>query len=173
MLYLVKVKVVFVIIVGGLVVVQIGLQVGFQLGVGVLGGQHIAVLGKVRGRRDAGSGTSKHGGAGLQAADNQKHQKPQHQNGQRPFPVAPHKGGRPFAFLGGCLGRLGGGPGCCLGRALRRCACGLARCPGGLGVLALDLLFLPHPGNGVTGCLCDLRVIPQGLLVEILRVGGQ
>ena len=62
---LVKVKMVFVIVVGGLVVIQIVLQLGFQLRVGVLGGQHIAVLGKVGGRRDAASGAAEHGGAGL------------------------------------------------------------------------------------------------------------
>lgn len=31
----------------------------------------------------------------------------------------------------------------------------------------------PEPGNGIGGRLCDLRVIPQGLLVKILRVGSK
>ena len=83
-----------------------------------------------------------------------------------------HKRGSPFAFLGGCLGRFGGGCGC-LGCALCRRPCGLARCPGGFGILALDLLLLPEPGNGIGGRLRDLRVIPQGLLVKILRVCGK
>ena len=82
MLDAVKVKVVLVIVMGGLVVVQICLQLGFQCSIGILGGQHIAVLGKVGGRRNAASGAAKHGGAGLQAGHNHQQQKPQHQNGQ-------------------------------------------------------------------------------------------
>ena len=82
MLDAVKVKVVFVIVMGGLVVVQIRLQLSFQCSVGILGGQHIAVLGKVGGRRDAASGAAEHGGAGLEAGQNHQQQKHQHQNGQ-------------------------------------------------------------------------------------------
>ena len=44
---------------------------------------------------------------------------------------------------------------------MRRPVCG--------GILLLQLLFLPHPGNGVAGC--KLGILPQSLLVQRIRVG--
>jgi hypothetical protein len=47
----------------------------------------------------------------------------------------------------------------------------LSGLPCSFGVLLLDTLFLPHPGNGIAGRLRKLWVIPQRLLIEILGVG--
>ena len=44
---------------------------------------------------------------------------------------------------------------------MRRPVCG--------GILLLQLLFLPHPGNGIAGR--KLGILPQSLLVQRLRVG--
>ena len=49
----------------------------------------------------------------------------------------------------------------CVAGAVRRPVCG--------GILLLQLLFLPHPGDGITGR--KLRILPQSLLVQRLRVG--
>ena len=55
---------------------------------------------------------------------------------------------------------------CCLRRrcrvpgAMRRPVCG--------GILLLQLLFLPHPGDGIAGR--KLWILPQSLLVQRIRV---
>ena len=149
------------------VVVKLMLQVGLHPGVGVLGPQHIAVLGQIGGGRKPRPGAAEHGGAGLQAAHNQHEKQAHAADQQRPFPVAGHKGGGLFAFLGGfpgCGGRGLGGA----GRAL----CRLARRPRCLGILPLDFLLLPEAGNRVLYRLRHFRVIPQGFLIHKLGVGG-
>jgi len=66
MLDFVQIKMILVVVVGGLVGVEIPLQFLFQLGVGFFRTQHILVFGKVRGCRHAGSSGARHHGAGLQ-----------------------------------------------------------------------------------------------------------
>ena len=167
MLDFVQIKMVFIVVVGGLVGVQIPLQFLFQLGVGFLCTQHILVLGKVRGCRHAGSSGARHHGAGLQTRYQQQGQQTEHRHDQNGFPVLGCKFCHPFAALGRQLCHpetvLCGG-----GCTLRG---GLPGLPCGFGILLLDTLFLPHPGNGVAGRLRKLRIVPQRLLVEILGVG--
>ena len=43
--------------------------------------------------------------------------------------------------------------------------------PCSFGVLLLDTLFLPHPGNGIAGRLRDLRIVPQRFLVKVFCIG--
>ena len=43
--------------------------------------------------------------------------------------------------------------------------------PCSFGVLLLDTLFLPHPGNGIAGGLRDLRIVPQRFLVKVFCIG--
>ena len=103
----------------------------------------------------------------MQAAHHQQEKQAHAADQQRPFPVAGHKGGGFFAFLGGflgCGGRGLGGAGCALCRLARRPCC--------LGVLPFDFLFLPEAGNRVLYRLRHFRVIPQGFLIHILGVGG-
>ena len=168
MLDFVQIKMVFIVVVGGLVGVEIPLQFLFQLGVGFLCTQHILVLGKVRGCRHAGSSGARHHGAGLQTRYQQQGQQTEHRYDQNGFPVPGRKFGYPFAALGCKLCYpetvLCGGGGTLRG--------GLSSLPCSLGVLLLDTLLLPHPGNGVAGRLRKLWVIPQRLLIEILRIGG-
>ena len=38
-------------------------------------------------------------------------------------------------------------------------------------ILLFDTPFLPHPGNGVAGRLCNLRIVPQGFLVKVFCIG--
>ena len=54
---------------------------------------------------------------------------------------------------------------------LRRCRCvpSTKRRPVCGGILLLQLLFLPHPGDGIA--VCKLRILPQSLLVQRIRVG--
>ena len=168
------VQIVAVLVIAGVqafVVVKLMLQVSLQIRIGGFGPQHIVVLGQIGRGRQTGSGAPKHGGAGLQAAHNQQEHKAHAADQQRPFPVTDKERRPLFAFLGGFLGgcgaglrRLGGGS----RRALCRLACG-PRCSG---VVALDFLLLPEPGNGVAHRLRQLRVIPQGFLVDVLGVGG-
>ena len=153
------------------VVVKLMLQVSLQIRVGGFGPQHIVVLGQIGRGRKPRPGAAKHGGAGLQAAHNQQEHEAHAADQQRPFPVTDKERRPLFAFLGGFLGgcgaglrRLGGGS----RRALCRLACG-PRCSG---VVTLDFLFLPEPGNGIAHRLRQLRVIPQRFLVDILGVGG-
>ena len=167
MLDFVQIKMVFIVVVGGLVGVEIPLQFLFQLGVGFFCTQHILVLGKIRRCRHAGSSGARHHGAGLQTRYQEQSQQTEHRHNQNGFPVPGRKFGYPFAALGRQLCYpetvLCGG-----GCTLRG---GLTGLPRGLGVPLLDTLFLPHPGNGIAGRLRNLRIIPQRLLIEILGVG--
>ena len=167
MLDFVQIKVVFIVVVGGLVGVEIPLQFLFQLGVGFLCTQHILVLGKVRGCRHAGSSGARHHGAGLQTRYQEQSQQTEHRHDQNGFPVPGRKFGYPFAALGRQLYYpetvLCGG-GCTL------CG-GLSGLPCSFGVLLLDTLFLPHPGNGIAGGLRDLRIVPQRFLVKVFCIG--
>ena len=166
MLDFVQIKMVFIVVVGGLVGVEIPLQFLFQLGVGFLCTQHILVLGKVRGCRHAGSSGARHHGAGLQPCYQEQSQQTEHRHDQNGFPIPGRKFGYPFAALGRQLCYpetvLHGG-----GCTLRG---GLAGLPCSFGILLFDTPFLPHPGNGVAGRLCNLRIVPQRLLIEILGV---
>ena len=156
MLDFVQIKIVLVIVVGGLVGVEIPLQLLFQLGVGFFCTQHILVLGKVRGCRHAGPSSARHHRAGLQTCYQEQGQQAEHRHDQNGFPVLGRKFGHPFSALGYQLCHpetvLCGG-GCTLRGSLSGLPCSL-------GVLLLDTLFLPHPGNGITGGLRDLRVVP-------------
>ncbi len=67
------------------------------------------------------------------------------------------------AFLAAAAGGLGGA-GCALCRLARRPCC--------LGIVPFDFLFLPEPGHRVFHRLRHFRVVPQGFLVDVLRIGG-
>ena len=166
MLDFVQIKMILVVVVGGLVGVEIPLQFLFQLGVGFFRTQHILVFGKVRGCRHAGSSGARHHGAGLQARYQEQSQQTEHRHDQNGFPVPGRKFGYPFAALGRQLCYpetvLCGG-GCTLRGGLSGLLCSF-------GILLFDTPFLPHPGNGVAGRLCNLRIVPQRLLIEILGV---
>ena len=167
MLDFVQIKMVFIVVVGGLVGVEIPLQFLFQLGVGFFCTQYILVFGKVRGCRHAGSSGARHHGAGLQTRYQEQSQQTEHRHNQSGFPVPGRKFGYPFAALG-CQLRypetvLCGG-GCTLHG-------GLSGLPCSFGVLLLDTLFLPHPGNGIAGRLRDLRIVPQRFLVKVFCIG--
>ena len=167
MLDFVQIKMVLVIVVGGLVGVEIPLQLLFQLGVGFLGTQHILVLGKVRGCRHAGSSGARHHGAGLQPRYQEQSQQTEHRHDQNDFPVPGRKFGYPFAALGRQLcypETIFCGGGCTLRG-------GLSGLPCSFGILLFDTPFLPHPGNGVAGRLCNLRIVPQGFLVKVFCIG--
>ena len=98
-------------------------------------------------------------------------QQPQQHDQQQADPT--HKQKRLFVFgnkLSGPFRRI------CAFLRTRRCR--LRRCrrvPGAMrrpicgGILLLQLLFLPHPGNGIAGR--KLGILPQSLLVQRLRVG--
>ena len=167
MLDFVQIKMVFIVVVGGLVGVEIPLQLLFQLGVGFLCTQHILVLGKVRGCRHAGPSGARHHGAGLQTRYQEQSQQTEHGHDQNGFPVLGCKFCHPFAAFGCQLcypETIFCGSGCTL------CG-GLTGLPCSLGILLLYTLFLPHPGNRIAGGLRKLRIVPQRFLIEILRVG--
>ena len=167
MLDFVQIKMILVVVVGGLVGIEIPLQFLFQLGVGFLCAQHILILGKIRGCCHAGPGSARHHGAGLQTRYQEQSQQTEHRHDQNGFPVPGRKFGYPFAALGRQLCYpetvLCGGGGTLRG--------GLSGLPCSFGVLLLDSLFLPHPGNRIAGGLRKLRIVPQRFLIEILRVG--
>ena len=167
MLDFVQIKMVLIVVVGGLVGVEIPLQLLFQLGVGFFCTQHILVLGKIRGCRHAGSSGARHHGAGLQTRYQEQSQQTEHRHDQNGFPVPGRKFGYPFAALGRQLCYpetvLCGG-GCTLRGGLSGLLCSF-------GILLFDTPFLPHPGNGVAGRLCNLRIVPQGFLVKVFCIG--
>ena len=167
MLDFVQIKMVFIVVVGSLVGVEIPLQLLFQLGVGFLCTQHILVLGKVRRCCHAGPSGARHHGAGLQTRYQQQGQQTEHRHNQNGFPVLGRKFDHPFAALGCQLCYpetvLCGGSGPLRG--------GLTSLPCSLGILLLDALFLPHPGNGIAGRLCNLRIVLQGFLVKVFCIG--
>ena len=167
MLDFVQIKMILVIVVGGLVGVEIPLQLLFQLGISLLCTQHILVLGKIRGCRHAGSSGARHHGAGLQPCYQEQSQQTEHRHDQNGFPIPGRKFGYPFAALGRQL--------CYPETVLRGGGCtlrgGLAGLPCSFGILLFDTPFLPHPGNGVAGRLCNLRIVPQGFLVKVFCIG--
>ena len=156
MLDFIQIKMVLVIVVGGLVGIQIPLQFLFQLGIGFFRTQHILVLGKVRGCRHAGPGCTCHHRAGLQTRYQEQSQQTKHRHDQNGFPVLCCKFGHSFAALG-CKLCYPETVFCGGSRTLRG---GLTGLPCSFGILLFDTLFLPHPGNGITGGLRDLRVVP-------------
>ena len=166
MLDFVQIKMVFIVVVGSLVGVQIPLQLLFQLGVGFFCTQHILVLGKVRGCRHAGPSGARHHGAGLQPRYQEQRQQTEHRYDQNGFPVLGRKFCHPFAALGRQLCYpetvLCGGGGTLRG--------GLSGLPCSFGILLFDTPFLPHPGNRIAGGLRKLRIVPQRFLIEILGV---
>ncbi|MPM28914.1 hypothetical protein SDC9_75452 [bioreactor metagenome] len=92
MLYIVKVKTVLVVAgVQGFVVVQFVLQVGFHSGIDGFGGQNVRVLGLIGRRDDAAARAAEDGCTGLQAADQQRHDKQDGKNDQDAFPMPYNK----------------------------------------------------------------------------------
>ena len=163
MLDLVQIKMVLVIVVGLLVGVQILPQFILHRAVGGLRRQQVRILGEIGGRNDVGHTSAEDGGTGLQ--------QPQQHDQQQADPT--HNQKCLFVFgnkLSGLLRRVRAFP-----RALRCCLRRCCRVPGAMrrpvcgGILFLQLLFLPHPGNRIAGC--QLRILPQSLLVQRLRVG--
>lgn len=160
---LVQIKMVLVIVVGLLIGVQILPQFILHRAVGGLRRQQVGILGEIRGRDDVGHASAKDGGTGLQQS--QQHDQKQADSA--------HKQKRLFVFgnkLSGFLRRIRTFP-CALRCRLRRCrrVPGTMRRPVCGGILPLQLLFLPHPGNGIAGR--KLGILPQSLLVQRLRVG--
>ena len=163
MLDLVQIKMVLVIIVGLLIGVQILPQFILHRAVGGLCRQQVRILREIGGRDNVGHASAEDGGTGLQ--------QPQQHDQQQADPANNQK--RLFVFgnkLSGLLRRIRAFL-CALRCCLRRCR----RVPGAMrrpvcgGILLLQLLFLPHPGNGVAGC--KLGILPQSLLVQRIRVG--
>ena len=98
-------------------------------------------------------------------------QQPQQHDQQQANPANNQK--RLFVFgnkLSGLLRRVRAFL-CALRCCLRRCrrVPGAMRCPVCGGILLLQLLFLPHPGNEVAGR--KLRILPQCLLIQRIRIG--
>ena len=160
---LVQIKMVFVIIVGLLIGVQILPQFILHRAVGGLCRQQVLIFGEIRGRDDVGHASTENRGTGLQ--------QPQQHDQQQADPAHDQK--RLFVFgnkLSGLLRRIRAFL-CALRCRLRRCR----RVPGAMrrpvcgGILLLQLLFLPHPGNEVTGR--KLRILPQCLLIQRIRIG--
>ena len=165
MLDLVQVKVVLVVVVGGLVGVQIFLQLRLHLAVGGLGPGQVRVLRKIGGGHQAGSPAPEHGGAGL-------HQ-PHDEHEDQPNPAHDEEG--VFVLGDEAAQLLGDGPAAllrCGGGGLGRLARGLGRagpCPVCGGVLLLQALLLPQPGDGIAGR--KLGVLHDGFLPIEIRIG--
>ena len=160
---LVQIKMVLVIVVGLLIGVQILPQFILHRAVGGLCRQQVRILREIGGRDNIGHASAEDGGTGLQ-------QSQQHDQ-QQADPA--HKQKCSFVFgnkLSGLLRRIRAFR-CTLRCCLRRCrrVPGTMRRPVCCGILLLQLLFLPHPGDGIAGC--KLRILPQSLLVQRLRVG--
>ena len=143
------------------------MQLLFQLGISLLCTQHILVLGKIRRCRHAGPSGARHHRAGLQARYQEQSQQTEHRHDQNGFPVPGRKFGYPFAALGRQL-RYPETVLCGGGCTLRG---GLSGLPCSFGILLFDTPFLPHPGNGVAGRLCNLRIVSQGFLVKVFCIG--
>ena len=159
---LVQIKMVFVIIVGLLIGVQILPQFILHRAVGGLCRQQVRILREIGGRDNVGHASAEDGGTGLQ--------QPQQHDQQQADPANNQK--RLFVFgnkLSGLLRRVRAFL-CAFRCRLRRCR----RVPGAMrrpvcgGILLLQLLFLPHPGDKVTGR--KLRILPQSLLVQRIRI---
>lgn len=112
MLDLVKVIVVFVVVMGAFVGVQIPLQLCFQFTVGGFGSKNIRVLRLIGRCCDTAARTGKENGAGLQPADQQYNKEETCKDNQAAFPVPRCKCSRFLCFLGNTLcrfrGRFGG-----------------------------------------------------------------
>ena len=154
----VKVKMIFVIIVGAGVGVEVALQLVLQSAVGGLRPQQVSVLGGI-GRRADGSGHAvahRHQRGHTRLQHHQ--QKKRRQQQEQPAGVFLDVGGHLFRQLARdgrrTLGGLGGLPG---------------RLPRLLCVLAFDLLLLQIPGH--RAALLHFRVFLHGLAVVIVRRG--
>ena len=147
MLDLIQVKVIFVIVVGGLVGVQVFLQLRLHPAVGGLGPGQVRVLGEIGGCHQAGSLAPEHGSAGLHQPHDEHEDQADPSHNEKGVFVLRHKpaqllGDGPAAFLRCGSGGLG-----CLSRSLGRAG----SCPMCGGILLLQPLFLPQAGDGVTG----------------------
>lgn len=160
---LVQIEMVFVIIVGLLIGVQILPQFILHRAVGGLCRQQVRILREIGGRDNVGHASAEDRGTGLQ--------QPQQHDQQQADPA--HNQKRLFVFgnkLSGLLRRVRAFL-CALRCRMRRCrrVPGAMRCPVCGGILLLQLLFLPHPGNEVAGR--KLRILPQCLLIQRIRIG--
>ena len=139
MLDLIQVKVILVVVVGGLIGVQVFLQLRLHPAVGGLGPGQVRVLRKIGGRHQAGSPAPEHGGAGLHQPHDEHENQPNPAHDEEGVLVfgdeaAQLLGDGPAALLrcgGGGLGRLARGLGCA------------GPCPVGSGVLFLQPFLLP------------------------------
>ena len=161
-LNLVQIKVILVIVVGGLVGIQILPQFILFGAVGFFRRQHVGILGEIGGRHNVGHPAAEHGGTGLQGAQQHYQQKTDAAHDQRALPM-------PFQEKGGALGLLGG----FLGRLCRGLRCfpglgGLARRPVCRRILLLQLPFLPQAGDGIG---CKLGVLRHGFPIVEIRIG--
>ena len=160
---LVQIEMVFVIIVGLLIGVQILPQFILHRAVGGLCRQQVRILREIGGRDNVGHASAEDGGTGLQQPQQHDQQQADPANNQKCLFVFGNK-------LSGLLRRVRAFP-----RALRCCLRRCCRVPGAVrrsvcgGILLLQLLFLPHPGNEVTGR--KLRILPQCLLIQRIRIG--
>ena len=133
---LVKVIVVFVVIMGAFIGVEIFLQLGFQRTIGSFGGENVRVLRPIAGCCHTAASRAHQRRAGLQPADQHDNQQETSQNDQHTFPMA---GNELRCFLclfyrffrcrrGGFCGFLGafGGSLCGTARSLcRSCSLGI------------------------------------------------
>ena len=85
---LVKVIVVFVVIMGAFIGVEIFLQLGFQRTVGGFGGENVRVLRLIAGCSHTSASRAHQRRAGLQPADQHDNQQETSQNDQHTFPMA-------------------------------------------------------------------------------------
>ena len=165
MLDLIQVKVILVVVVGGLVGVQVFLQLRLHLAVGGLGPGQVHVLRKIGGGHQAGSPAPEHGGAGLHQPHDEHEDQADAAHNEKGVFVLRHKpaqllGDDPAAFLRRGSGGLG-----CLSRSLGRAG----PCPMCGGILLLQPLLLPKAGDGIAGR--KLGVLHDGLLPIEIRIG--
>ena len=157
MLNVIKVKVIFVIIVGALVGVEVVLELCLQVAVGGLGSPDVGLLGNIGAGpyRPHKAVAHRHhrGNAGLQ----REHQQDTEQGDQHPYGMPFDKGHRPGRqlFRGDC--RFFGGP----------CP-GLGGLPCLFRILALDAPLLQMPGEGAA---LHFRVLLHGRAVMVIRRG--
>jgi len=158
---LVQIVVVFVVVVGGLVGIQILPQFVLLRAIVGLCRQQVGVLGEIGGRQDVGRPAAEYGRTGGYAAQQESKHEDQPQGDQAAFPMSLDKGCRPLRFFRGFLRRI------C--RGLRRFPCtfhglaGLYSRPVCRRILPLQALFLPQTGNGVGGS--KLGIVKERLLV--------
>ena len=154
-LYAVQIKMILVVVVGGLVAVEVGLQIGLKPRIGGLGPQQVSVLRRIGGRRHAPGHTVaegyQRGHTGLHPHQQEQAEQGDQHPHRMPLDKAHHG---PASFLR---------RDCCF---LRRPCALLGRLPR-LFLIPFALLpFPPHPGQSI---FAQIRVLGGGLLEAKIR----